>query len=178
MVIFLNGTSSSGKTSIARALLDQLTDPYFYFSVDQFLEPSMPLRTNMDKPDDLSIVDRSISGFNQALRNYESTVDFMIVDHVLHKMEWLAEVAKALQTADVFFVNVTAPLDIIEKRESERSYRQPGTARTQYQVISSYKHDFTVDTSKLTPQEAATEIIRILAPGSALHAAASKGRSK
>ncbi len=63
MIILLNGTSSSGKTTTAKALLNQLPEPYFYFSVDQFLESSMPLTINMDRPADLALIDRAISGF-------------------------------------------------------------------------------------------------------------------
>jgi len=37
-IIFLNGTSSSGKTSIARALQKSLDEPYLYLSVDSFLD--------------------------------------------------------------------------------------------------------------------------------------------
>jgi chloramphenicol 3-O phosphotransferase len=36
-IIFLNGTSSSGKADVARALQEQLEQPYFYFSIDQWL---------------------------------------------------------------------------------------------------------------------------------------------
>jgi len=72
MIILLNGTSSSGKSSIAQKLLEKLKEPYFIFGVDRFLEPSMPAKINMDKPEDMKIIDRSLSGFNKALgwRNF------------------------------------------------------------------------------------------------------------
>lgn len=34
-IIFLNGTSSSGKTTIAKALQEKLAEPYMYVSVDE-----------------------------------------------------------------------------------------------------------------------------------------------
>jgi len=35
-IIFLNGTSSSGKTSLARALQRELEEPFLYYSSDTF----------------------------------------------------------------------------------------------------------------------------------------------
>ena len=39
--IFLNGTSSAGKTSIAKALQATMDDPYLYFSAD-IRKPMLP----------------------------------------------------------------------------------------------------------------------------------------
>ena len=36
-IIFLNGTSSSGKTSILKSLQDQLQDPYLDMGIDRFI---------------------------------------------------------------------------------------------------------------------------------------------
>ena len=35
-VILLNGTSSSGKTTLAKALQDKLAEPFMYVSLDGF----------------------------------------------------------------------------------------------------------------------------------------------
>ncbi len=172
MIILLNGTSSSGKTSIAKALLNELKNPYFYFSVDQFLEPAMPLKINMDEAADLALIDHAISGFNHALREYAQAIEFMIIDHVLQKPIWLKEVATALSDSKVFFVSVTAPLEVIEKRENNRIDRQPGTAKAQYETVQSYTYDLVVDTSKVSPEEAAKKIFESIHTGSALQASA------
>ena len=168
MVILLNGTSSSGKSSIVASLSNKLNDLYFVFSVDKFLEPAMPLRLNMDIPEHLKVIDRSISGFNQALAAYLKHTDYMIVDHVLQNPNWIQEVAKALINTDVFFVGVTAPLSIIEAREKERSDRQPGTARAQYEQMQKYEYDLVLDTSLMSSDSAAEEIIKNLRPGHSL----------
>lgn len=172
MIILLNGTSSSGKSSIAKRLLERLAEPYFIFGVDRFLEPSMPLKINMDIPEHLQIIDRSISGFNKALGCYAQTIDFMIIDHVLQEPSWIKEVSAALSQSSVFFVGVTAPLEVIESRESQRNDRQPGTARSQYQQMNKYRYDLLIDTSKCTVEEAAENIIKNLKAGTALHSSA------
>ena len=35
-IIFLNGTSSAGKTTLAHGLQEQLTEPYMHVALDQF----------------------------------------------------------------------------------------------------------------------------------------------
>lgn len=85
MVILFNGTSSSGKTTIINSLTRKLDDLYFVFGVDKFLDPSMPHRLNMEMPDHLKIVDRSISAFNKTLRIYSNHIDYLIVDLVFNK---------------------------------------------------------------------------------------------
>ncbi len=172
MIIFLNGVSSAGKSSIAKILLNKLKEPYFIFGVDRFLEPSLPMRINMDIPNDLEIIERSLSGFNKALRCYAQAMDFMIIDHVLHNPKWIIEIAEALQESEVYFVGVTAPLEIIEAREKLRNDRQLGTARSQYEQFRKYQYDILIDTSKCTAEEAADKIIANLKRGTALKSSA------
>ncbi len=42
-VVLLNGTSSAGKSTIAKALQEQMDDPYLHTGVDHFL-PRLPTR--------------------------------------------------------------------------------------------------------------------------------------
>ncbi len=129
MIIIINGTSSSGKTSLASKLLEKLNEPYFFFSIDNFLTPSMPQKINFEIPEDLKLIDESISGFNKALGAYALHIKYMIVDHVLQNPKWYDEIFKSLPRENVLFVGVTAPLNIIEERENKREDRKPGTAR-------------------------------------------------
>ena len=177
MIIFLNGTSSSGKTTLAHELRSKLSEPYFYLSLDHFLSPSMPLRIDMSREEDLKLVDSSITGFNQALYAYSKSIGHIIVDHVLQKKEWLMQVADSIGHTDVFFVCVTAPLEVVEKREKLRPDRLPGTARSQYEAIHQQQYDMVINTHELNPQEAAIKIITNLKAGSSLKASLAHLRS-
>lgn len=168
MVIILNGTSSSGKTSIVKSLLEKLDDLYFVFGVDKFLEPSMPPKLNMEIPEHLEVVDKAISGLNEALGVYSKHIEHMIVDCVLQNPKWIREIAQSLEKTDVFFVGVTAPLEVIEAREAERFDRQPGTARAQYEQMQKYEYDLLIDTSRLSPDMAADLIIKEMRAGQSL----------
>ncbi len=162
MIIFLNGTSSSGKSSIVEKLCDLSPDPYFLFSVDRFLEQSMPVKINFEIPGHLALIEKTISGFNKSLGQIASNVDFMIVDHVLQHREWLEEVATSLHGFPVFFVGVRAPLEVIETREAARKNRKAGTAREQLPKMKDYEYDLVVQTDQLSPEEAAVSIFKNL----------------
>ena len=41
-IIFLNGVSSSGKTTLARKLQERLTEPFYWLAVDTFVIDMMP----------------------------------------------------------------------------------------------------------------------------------------
>lgn len=168
MIIILNGTSSSGKSSIISSLEKKLDGMYFVFGVDKFLEASMPINLNMEIPEHLQMIDSAISAFNLSLGNYSSYIDNFIVDHVLQNPNWVNEIGQGLKDKNVFFVGVTAPLNVIEMREKNRSDRKNGTARGQYEQMRQYQYDFVVDTSVLSPDQAAIEILKELKPGNAL----------
>jgi chloramphenicol 3-O phosphotransferase len=168
MIIILNGTSSSGKSSIINSLESKLNDLYFIFGVDKFLEPSMPKNLNMEIPEHLKVIDNAISGFNFSLENYSTYINNIIVDHVLQNPKWIHEVAHALKDKDVFFVGVTAPINIIEEREKQRGDRKIGTAKNQFEQMKKYEYDLIIDTSILTPDQAADEIIKNLKVGNVL----------
>jgi len=128
----------------------------------------MPLKLNMETPEHLEIVDKAISGFNESLRAYSKHIEHMIIDCVIQNPKWINEVAKSLENVDVFFVGITAPLDVIEAREAERKDRQAGTARAQYEQMQKYEYDLLVDTSLLSPDMAADLIIKKLRAGQSL----------
>lgn len=168
MVILLNGTSSSGKSSIVSCLMNKLDDLYFVFGVDKFLEPSMPPKLNMEIPEHLKTVDKAISGFNEALGVYSKHIEHMIIDCVIQNPKWIHEIAKSLEHADVFFVGITAPLNVIEAREAERKDRQAGTARAQYEQMQKYEYDLLIDTSLVSSDIAAELIVKEMRAGQSL----------
>lgn len=168
MIILLNGTSSSGKTSIAKELQEILKTPYFYFGVDQFLSESLPPSINFEIQSDFEKVLKALSGFNRSLECLAETIDDFIIDHVIDKDSWLVEVADSLSKHDVFFVGVTAPLAVINDREASRTNRKRGTAKAQFSFINGIEYDLTVDTSSLSPQDASKVIVSNLRKGTAL----------
>lgn len=168
MIILLNGTSSSGKSSLAEALRKTLPEPYFLFGIDNFLEKSLPLGLNFDNEDDFQHVNTGISAFHEALGAMAAHIPFMVVDHVLHSKAWFNAVANALAGWPTYVVQVKASLKTIEERESARKDRKPGTARAQYDIVYSLPYDLTVDTDLYTPDHCSKHVQKHLCTGTAL----------
>ncbi len=168
MVIILNGTSSSGKSSILEKICDFSDDLYSPFSSDKIVCGSLSHKIDFENSEDFKIIDASYSAFRKSLGVFASHIPYIILDDVIWKSESLHEIIESFKTVDCFFVHVTAPINIIEKREQARTDRKPGTARSQYDFISHLSYDFVVDSSQQTPSEAAQSILQNLKPGNAI----------
>lgn len=152
-IIFLNGTSSSGKSSIAKELEKRL-DGYQVASVDgaDYYVDFLP----RDRTPTFS---EYISGFHKYVQDLASKGRKVIVDHVLQESEWAKECADLLADYDVLLVGVHCPLDVLEQREQQRSERK-WHARYQFpRVHVDKKYDLQVDTSKSLPTECADQIL-------------------
>lgn len=160
-VIFLNGTSSSGKSSIARELLRSLDEPYFHMAVDSF----HAMRANTPAaPDDLAVVlHRTWRGFHRAVAGMAAAGNNVVVDHVL-SAEWrLLDCLALLDLRDVVFVGVRCPLAELERRERARGDRPAGLAATQLEQVHAHGvYDVECDTSLSDAAECARVIREFL----------------
>ncbi|PKO10817.1 MAG: chloramphenicol phosphotransferase [Chloroflexi bacterium HGW-Chloroflexi-2] len=167
LVIFLNGTSSSGKTTIAKALQDKLEEPYMYVSVDDFFHmyPEKYLNpTNQDEAIILShLIPTVVSGLHKCVASLAQSGNNVLVDHVLQENGWLKECVENWKDLDVLFVGVRCPLRIAEQREKERGDRNIGTAQYQFESVHSHGlYDLEVDTSVLDVNECVTRIMALI----------------
>jgi len=167
LVIFLNGTSSSGKTTIAKALQDKLEEPFMYVSVDDFFHmyPEKYLNpTNQDEVIILShLIPTVVSGLHKCVASLAQSGNNVLVDHVLQENGWLKECVENWKDLDVLFVGVRCPLRIAEQREKERGDRNIGTAQYQFERVHSHGlYDLEVDTSVLDVNECVTRIMALI----------------
>ena len=163
-VIFLNGTSSSGKTTLARALQQELVEPYMYLSIDNFfhLYPDRFLRPNSREGAGTlaRIIPAVVSGFHRSVAALALAGNNVLVDHILQDAGSLEECVEQWLGFEVLFVGVKCPLPIAEQREKERGNRTIGTVRTQFDVVHAHGlYDLEIDTSNLTVSECITRII-------------------
>jgi chloramphenicol 3-O phosphotransferase len=137
-IIFLNGTSSSGKTTLARELQNRLSEPYLHFSIDSFLamlpEKYFSGAEEMALPNVISPI---VSGMHRSIAAFADAGNNIIVDHVLQLKEWLNDCVNILSDYPVFLVGVHCPLQELERRESIRD-REPGTARYQFDIVHAH----------------------------------------
>jgi chloramphenicol 3-O phosphotransferase len=87
-IIFLNGTSSSGKSSIAEQLLLVLDRPYFHMSVDAINSMRARERTLELGPAELgAVLARTRAGFHRAVAGMAQAGNDIVAGHVLSE-QW------------------------------------------------------------------------------------------
>jgi chloramphenicol 3-O phosphotransferase len=164
VIIFLNGTSSSGKSSIAAELLKVLDTPYFHLAVDAFGAMRSVERTlELDGPAVTEVLRRTRAGFHRAVAGMAQAGNDLVVDHVLSEPWRLQDCLTVLDGLDVVFVGVLCPPEELERRERARGDRGPGVAAKQLQSVHQHGlYDFEVDTSVNGPRECALAIKEFL----------------
>lgn len=179
-IIILNGTSSSGKTSIVKALQDAFDEPFLEAGLDKFIW-MLPERY-LERPlwdDVLGLATQAgrtghqlVAGMHQAIKALSQVGINVIADHVLVEASWWLDCVQRFSDRQAYLVGVRCPLEVVEQRERERHDRTLGQARAQYGVVHGLGvYDVEVDTSRSTPEECAMQIkarVNAGAPPSAL----------
>ncbi|MBY8883478.1 chloramphenicol phosphotransferase CPT family protein [Streptomyces sp. PTM05] len=159
-VVLLNGTSSSGKSSIAAELLRVLDGPWFHVPLDAFHR----MRSDRDiAPEDLQAeIDRTARGFHRAAAGMAAAGNNIVVDHVLTRRWRLLECLELFTARDVTLVGVRCPLPELERRERERGDRGSVAAR-QFPLVHAHGvYDIECDTSIADPAACARAIAEFL----------------
>ncbi|MEU5979035.1 AAA family ATPase [Streptomyces sp. NPDC047315] len=161
LIVFLNGTSSSGKSSIARELLTLLDEPYFHLPVDAFhAMRSQPQLTPAEVDDTLK---RTWRGFHRAVAGMAAAGNNVVVDHVLSEPWRLADCLALFPPHRVVLVGVHCSLEELERREAARGDRPAGLAARQISRVHAHgTYDVECDTSTATPLDCARRIARFL----------------
>jgi chloramphenicol 3-O phosphotransferase len=166
-IIFLNGTSSSGKTSILKCLQDQLREPFLDMGMDRFIF-MLPGRY-LNRPLWDKVLGKAtqpgaagkklISGMHHAIAAAAQRGNNVIADHVLVEKIWVDECARLFAATNAYLIGIRCPLAILEQRERDRNDRTLGQARAQFGVIHQYTaYDLEVDTSVLSADGCAQKI--------------------
>jgi chloramphenicol 3-O phosphotransferase len=165
-VIVLNGTSSAGKTSLARALQDHLDDVWLLLGVDTFIT-ALPWRLtgtadghtiNADGSIDLGPAWRAerarwrIAVAELARLGSNIVLDEVFTEGAIDQARW----RDALDGLDVTWIRVGCDVDVAESRERARGDRDLGMARHQAATVHvGVDYDIEVDTTSTTPGEVA-----------------------
>ncbi len=184
-VIFLNGTSSAGKTSLARAIQDESGTPFVYWGIDT-LFGLVPPNWGGGRDGPLSRdgfwYDRTGAGAGghplvvirygevgcRMLRSARTAAaafahggDNLVIDELLLTPDLLPEWMAALSGLEVLLVCVTCPLAVAEQRERDRG-NPIGLARGHLRTVHGHgtSYDLTVDSTMGTPAELARAVLR------------------
>jgi chloramphenicol 3-O phosphotransferase len=143
-IIYLNGVSSSGKTSLSKELIKHLPD-YFHFSVDDF---DFIIKKMEDRQNERLIPIATEIFFHQTIKMFSNQGVNLIIDDVLHDELSLKSATETLQDYPVLFVGVHCLVEELERRERERGDRTIGQAKRQFEFVhqNGEAYDIEVDT--------------------------------
>ena len=162
-VIFLNGASSSGKSSIARAVQAKVGEPFWHISIDHLRDAGvLPLdRIRSGEFNWTEMRGAFFEGFERSLLAYSQSGNNLIVEHIVETPEWMARLVRLLSGCDVFFVGVHCGLEELERRELARGDRRIGDARRDFETIHEHCiYDAELD-STLRHDENAVQLISL-----------------
>jgi chloramphenicol 3-O phosphotransferase len=160
-VILLNGASSSGKSSIARAVQAKVDEPFWHISIDHLRDadvlPMDRIRSGEFKWAEMR--EAFFDGFERSLVAYVRSGNNLIVEYIVETPEWMRRLVQLLQGCDVFFVGVHCTLEELERRELARGNRRVGDARRDYDTIHGHCiYDAELDAT-LRPDDNADQLI-------------------
>jgi chloramphenicol 3-O-phosphotransferase len=170
-IIFLNGVSSAGKTTLAKALQTKLSEPFYLLSNDIFCDMSPEKFWDIDSDETGST---ALTGLHHTIKTFSDIGINSIVDHVLlkgqgekyniTKLDNMSECVALLHDYPVLFVHVVcSDLEELRRRETERGDRGIGQGESQLAELNPQDtYDITVDTYSSTTEECADKIIEML----------------
>lgn len=178
-VLLLNGISSSGKTSIAKALQTCMPEPWLHVSMDKFIgmlhprfigpepeaEPGFFFARTKDAAGELYTIrvgetgKKLMVGMRQLVKILADMGNPLILDDVIYGTRGFLEYAELLSAHKVYLIAVSCRLDIAESRERARGDRVVPHTRGQFPVVNRHPYfDINVDTSDQTPIALAEKI--------------------
>jgi len=161
-IILLNGASSSGKSSLARALQARLDRPYWHISIDHLRDAGvLPLgRVRSGEFTWAEMRGPFFAGFERSLAVYAEAGNNLVVEHIIEDEAWMQRMVRLLHGFDVFFVGVRCDLGELEQRERQRGNRPLGDARRDFFTVHRHAvYDIEVDTTSTSPDSNADRII-------------------
>lgn len=168
-IIFLNGVSSAGKSTLTKCLQMAATEPYYAIAQDTFtsaIAPNYKGKFDGEKLNDLWL--DAISAMHHTIKLYSDLGHNVVVDHVLTRFTdedgksdpSLEECAKLLCDYPAWLIKVECSIEALRRREIERGDRAPGTAEWQMQYLAPKDgYDLSVSTSEKTAEQCAEDIL-------------------
>lgn len=164
--VVLNGASSSGKTSIARAFQELAPRVFLNFSIDSVLLALPPSAlARIASGADISDLEypRLARAFHACVRQLLDLGHDLVIDNAITARYQADLLIAALSEHDVLMVGIDCPVDVLGERERRRGDRREGLAAQQCERIHLWLlYDLMVDTSTVSAEDAAAKIVESL----------------
>lgn len=169
-VIVLNGTSSAGKTSLAKAMQAMWAVPLHHIQLDAFRDMEPPGYWDGWETQEKEAIDLKTAALcgamHSAVNAYSKHGQEVVFDTAITNPYARQLFAEDLSDLPVYLVAVHCSAEQLDLREKARGDRPVGRAASQVNWIHKrMQYDFEVDTTHTTPQESANAIVLWLASG-------------
>jgi chloramphenicol 3-O phosphotransferase len=157
-IVVLNGPSSSGKSTLARAVQNHVGVSCALVSIDQLYPCLHPERDN-----DWELFRTLTRTLFACARSFHEQGLHVVVDAVFERPECL-EICRSICAPNLALVGLSCPLEVLERRELVRQDRRIGLARTQNdRVHAGCEYDLVLDTGLYSPEECAAQVVALMA---------------
>lgn len=151
-IILLNGTSSAGKSTLAKALRLELEPQFHFYASDQLADEGF---RPLDKEVSYRWRQAFVDGFHRSIPAFASVGIDLLVEHIVEEQRWTDDLKMLLAPFDVFWVGVHAPIAEIQRRERLRGDRQIGEGLYHLKTHQFCKYHLEVDTTQPVDQNVA-----------------------
>ena len=162
-IVVLNGTSSSGKTAIARAFQDLAPRVFLNFSIDSILYALPPRMVRRLESGEERADPRLVDAFYACVRELAQRGFDLVIDHAVTSEREAALLREAVAGQETLFVGLDCPVEVLHERERARGDRRIGMAAAQCERVHRWLvYDLRIDTSVTTAEDAARRIVSML----------------
>ncbi len=155
-IILLNGTSSSGKSTLAKEII-KVQPEYFHLSVDEYAYFIDMVEAREDKR---LIPVETYYYFHRNIAMFSNSGVKVIVDTVFDEDISKKDFWKCLDGYPILSVGVHCPENILNIREKDRGDRRIGQALNQIKIVhEEMKYDVLVNTHTASTEENVKRII-------------------
>jgi len=157
-IILLNGASSAGKSSLARAVQACASLPFWHYSIDHLRAGGVLPSERIEAGDFAWSTMREdfFEGFHRSIPAFAEAGNNMLVEHIVEQRAWMDRLLLLLACHDVFFVGLHCPLEELERRELQRGDRRIGEARADHAITHTFgEYDLELQTTMPVAEQAA-----------------------
>ena len=157
-IVVLNGPSSAGKSTLAKAVRARRGQGAALVSIDQlfaFMHPDA--RNNWQL---FSTLTNAL--FANVVALHDGGYD-VIAETVFERADCIAAMQRILRDRPYRLVAVTCPLDVLDAREQARGNRRLGQAREQHaRVLHAARYDLELDTHAMSLETCVERVLGLL----------------
>jgi len=172
-IIFLNGVTSAGKTSIAKAIQEVAEDNFYHVSNDFFLglEANIVNFRFIQAHEQLKYMAESIILMYHTVKVLAEQGTNVVVDGMLFETDGFIEKygktnyenLQQILGANMFMVEVFCPLEECRRRNKTREDREENQSHEQHDIMNkAICYDMMVDTSVNSAEECAAKILEVM----------------